>query len=389
MRISPDVRLAITVSCTVACYALMQMPTYEIQHTYRVTNEVDGLPIHRILFSLDPVSYPSLSQAKKVVEFGSVLVVSSDAFIADVYSGMDSNTMNSAPVANSTTTARHNETLVLRSRLPDAHYPQSWTKYVDPPLNFETIRRCKSPILFEDDTIAIVNKPEGIDTIGEKRYDLQSALPFILHPPKISKQNKQQTDQYLPRPIHRLDRATSGCVLVAKSKQSMKHYSSLFAKRQIHKTYCAIVFGEPVMNPDSIPGDEEIQDYSTIDYPIDGKSAISLWKSLATVTSPTWGRISLLHIIPLTGRYHQIRRHLSYCLSTPILGDPKYDGGGELAKRSRELGLFLCSNSIQVERHTKQNDSVNDISVSIPLPDKFYEILGLKRNDIISNTITY
>ena len=381
--ISPVIRLAITALCTgLTCHALILMPNYKILRTYRVTGEVDRLPINRILFSLDPVSFPSLSQAKKAVEFGSVVVVKSDAFIADAHSAIDNDMLNLAAVANSTTTVGHNDMLALRGRLPYAHYPQSWTKYVEPPPHFETIQSCKSPILFEDDSIAIVNKPEGMDTIGEKRNDLQSALPFMLRPPKSSELNKQQTDQYLPRPIHRLDRGTSGCVLVAKSKQSMKHYSNLFAKRRIHKTYCAIVFGEPIMNPDSIHDDGETQDYSIIDYPIDGKRAVSLWKSLAAVTSPTWGRLSLLHVIPQTGRYHQIRRHLSYCLSTPILGDPKYDGGGILARKSRELGLFLCSNSVQFEHCMEENGLISDVSVSIPLPDKFYEILGLETRDV-------
>ena len=240
------------------------------------------------------------------------------------------------------------------------------------------IRGNECPVLYEDDWIAIVNKVEGIDTIGQKRNDLQSALPFILRPPSMKE--VKESDKYLPRPIHRLDRGTSGCVLVAKSKQSMKHYSRMFAMRKINKAYYAIVFGHPSISHDGSLADESWKGYCTINYPIDGKEAVSLWKVVTTVTSQRWGKLSLLHVIPRTGRYHQIRRHLSYCLSCPIVGDPKYDGGGELANMSRQLGIFLCSNSIQFESVMGENGS--KISVSVPLPEKFYEILGLSRDQM-------
>ena len=142
--------------------------------------------------------------------------------------------------------------------------------------SYAHLQQTDDPItLYEDEHIAVMNKPEGIDTIGEKRLDLQSVLPFILHPPLSLQQNN-----YLPRPIHRLDRGTSGCVLIAKSELAMKKFSIIFANREIQKSYCAVVFGKPKQDEDqrSIEIDQNV--YSAIDYPIDGKDALTLWRVL-------------------------------------------------------------------------------------------------------------
>jgi len=251
---------------------------------------------------------------------------------------------------------------------------------VDPPTNIKDFLAVENPVVFEDDHIAIVNKPGMLDCIGEKRNDLQSILPFVLRPPdnKTTK-NNPSSQYYIPRPVHRLDRKTSGCVLVAKSKNAMRQFSHLFASRQVKKSYCAITFGMPTPfdknNSTTIDGEE----YSIIDYPIDGKDAVTLWRVVQTVTTKKYGKLSLLHCLPKTGRNHQIRRHLSYCLKTSIVGDNKYDGGGDMAKKTRELGMFLCSNRIEfVHAIDKSN-----VSIEIPIPHKFSALLELNRIEVV------
>jgi len=251
---------------------------------------------------------------------------------------------------------------------------------VDPPRNIEDFLAVENPVLFEDDHIAIVNKPGGLDCIGEKRNDLQSILPFVLHPPdNMIPKNNPSSQCYLPRPVHRLDRKTSGCVLVAKSKNAMRQFSHLFASRQVQKSYCAVTFGIPTVFDENNSTIIDGKEYNVIDYPIDGKEAVTLWRIVQTATTQEYGELTLLHCLPKTGRNHQIRRHLSYCLDAPIVGDNKYDGGGHVAKDSRKLGMFLCSNRIEfIHAIDKSN-----VSVEIPLPDKFSTLLGIDRKEVV------
>ena len=347
-------------------------------------------PLHRILCDMDPDVFPSPSQARRAIQHGRLLLLRADDYHSDkiVSDRFNERILDLGRVVNPTTTMQNKDVVAIRSRIPNEFYPQSCTKYVDPPSNFEEITSADNAVLFEDDHIAIVNKPEGMNTIGEKRKDLQSILPFMLHPPATitpARRNRSPTQQfhYIPRPIHRLDRRTSGCVLVAKSEKAMKQFSQLFATRQIQKSYCAITFGEPIKCKDSECIDVDGKTFSIVDYPIDGKDAITLWRVVTTITSSRWGKLSLLHLLPKTGRNHQIRRHLSYCLSCPIVGDSKYDGGGLLHRKARdELGMFLCSNSMRFSHVLLGDDEMVDMA-NIPLPEKFHEILGLNKEDIL------
>jgi len=385
-------RLAKLLPMPLGCMALqapllLLAPQYKIDHYYEPYNQSprnEEPPLHRVLCDIDPGNFPSPTQARKAIQHGRLLVMGANNGCTISKDGFVSNEMilDLGIAANSTTILQDKDIVAIRSRLPNDFYPQSCTQYVDPPCNAAAIFSTRTTIVFEDDHIAIVNKPEGMDTIGEKRHDLQSTLPFLLHPPIPAKRKKKPKQQqfYLPRPVHRLDRRTGGCVLVAKSEKSMKQFSRLFATRQIQKSYCAITFGEPKPDHDDRI-DVNGKAFSVIDYPIDDKDAVTLWRVVTTVTSPTWGQLSLLHLLPKTGRNHQIRRHLSYCLSCPIVGDSKYDGGGKLAKAARELGMFLFSNSMEFAHVMLLEEST--VSANIPLPDKFYEILGESKGEVL------
>ncbi|HCH58404.1 MAG TPA: RNA pseudouridine synthase, partial [Gammaproteobacteria bacterium] len=106
--------------------------------------------------------------------------------------------------------------------------------------------------------------------------------------------------------VHRLDRATSGIMMVAHTKHAARDLSKLFADRKINKTYLAVVEGE--FNTDML----------TINEKIDGKSAISHIKLLTFANNR-----SLLEVRIETGRKHQIRKHLSG-INYPIIGDRLY-----------------------------------------------------------------
>jgi len=156
---------------------------------------------------------------------------------------------------------------------------------------------------------------------------------------------------YYPRPIHRPDRATSGLVLLAKTKDAMRLFSSFFASRRVTKTYWTLVRWQEPDKSSSFRNslDAEKGRWMIIDCPIDGRDSVNHWRRQSKVQSSTnetngLGPYALLEVRPLHGRNHQIRRHLSYCLGTPIIGDAKYDKG---ARHERLNGMYLCCSSLE------------------------------------------
>jgi 23S rRNA-/tRNA-specific pseudouridylate synthase len=227
------------------------------------------------------------------------------------------------------------------------------------------------PVVYEDDHFAIVNKPAGVVTYahrgaGHGRMSVKSALPFVVKAPKA------QTFSVISRPIacHRLDKPTSGLLVVAKTKPAMVHLTQQFAERKVKKTYTAIVNGIPdeaaeatmtskdahQLGLDVNPDDES--SWQVINFTLDDKHAITAWRPIRYVKSlkARNGVLTLVELKPNTGRYHQLRRHMAWVCDCPLVGDKTYDGGGD-AMAFRERGLFLCSNRVTME-HPYYNTDV-------------------------------
>lgn len=164
------------------CNALLS-PQYKIEHIYapykqHMSQEYKYDALHRILCKMDPNKFPSLSQSRKAIEHGRLLVLRADDCCLPTStpdgSDLDSKIREVGIVANSSLTLHDGDVIAIRSRIDNGLYPQSYTKYVDPPGNIEDFLAVENPVIFEDDHIAIVNKPGGLTCIGEKRNDLQS-----------------------------------------------------------------------------------------------------------------------------------------------------------------------------------------------------------------------
>lgn len=151
-------------------------------------------------------------------------------------------------------------------------------------------------------------------------------------------------------------------LVIAKTKPAMVHLTRQFAERKVKKTYTAIVNGipdEPAetsmtsedvhrLGVDVSPDDES--PWQMIDFTLDNKHAITVWRPLRYVQSlkARDGVLTLVELKPKTGRFHQLRRHMAWVLECPLVGDKAYDGGRE-AMTFRERGLFLCSNRVTLE----------------------------------------
>jgi RluA family pseudouridine synthase len=172
----------------------------------------------------------------------------------------------------------------------------------------------------EDDYLAVINKPPGIEVSGNKFKTVENALAGSLKPSPLPDALPW------PRPVHRLDYSTSGLLLVAKTAGAQRFLGQGFEERRIHKRYAAVVMGQVLSG-------------GTIEEPIDGLAAASRYEPIKTVPSLRSGHLTLVELFPETGRTHQLRIHMA-SIGHPIVGDPKY---GEAGNTLKGKGLFLAA----------------------------------------------
>eukprot|EP00580_Thalassiosira_gravida_P012710 CAMPEP_0201629822 /NCGR_PEP_ID=MMETSP0493-20130528/4350_1 /ASSEMBLY_ACC=CAM_ASM_000838 /TAXON_ID=420259 /ORGANISM="Thalassiosira gravida, Strain GMp14c1" /LENGTH=479 /DNA_ID=CAMNT_0048100879 /DNA_START=372 /DNA_END=1811 /DNA_ORIENTATION=+ len=254
------------------------------------------------------------------------------------------------------------ETLAIQTRMTH-NYSECKNHHKSAPFHL--------PIIYQDDHVAIVNKPEGFVVFSHKhggfgRENVYSCLPWVLEPPKAGVVSVLRR----PSPVHRIDRGTSGLLVVAKTKPAMVELGLAFKERRVKKTYTAIVNGD-IKEPKetSISSDEakklgvcignerETTSWQLIEHALEEQSAVTIWRPLRRwpLENARNDTVSLVELKPKTGRYHQLRRHMAWVRGCPLLGDKSYDGGG-LAKTLRNEGFYLCSNKVTLEHpfyHTR------------------------------------
>jgi 23S rRNA pseudouridine955/2504/2580 synthase len=239
------------------------------------------------------------------------------------------------------------------------------------PLTKEERKFFQSMILHEDKDIFVLNKPSGFAVQGGTKTfrHLDGLLMGLAH--ELGER---------PLLIHRLDRDTSGVMVVAKRRAIASSLGTLFASRNVQKTYWAVVKGVPkppqgkidvalikAKGPEgdrmraSREGEEDDEQRAITSYAvIDKAGKVASWLSLK----------------PMTGRQHQLRAHTAH-IGTPILGDNKYNGDNDLPEGVQNL-LHL-----HARRLVLPHPRGGTVDVSAPLPAHMlhtFELLGFDPN---------
>lgn len=250
-----------------------------------------------------------------------------------------------------------------------------------PKINEKDAEFLRSLILYEDDDIYVFNKPHGLAVqggSGTKRHidGMLKSLP-----------NKKGE---APRLVHRLDRDTSGCLLVAKTRAAASHFGQVFRSRSARKIYWAVTVGVP--NPPQgriscFLAKQATRDGEQMIVVENGAEGAQHSVSHYSVTDQAGRKFAWVTLKPVTGRTHQLRVHMTQ-MGTPILDDPRYfqldDWNWE---RPEDLGQGL---HLHARRLAIPLRGGKRLDISAPLPphmQRTFDVLGFDagRYDVQDN----
>jgi 23S rRNA pseudouridine955/2504/2580 synthase len=196
-------------------------------------------------------------------------------------------------------------------------------------MTLELSAEAQSWVLYKDKDILVINKPAGLAVQGGSKVvkHLDGLLPAL-----------QFDGKQIPRLVHRLDKDTSGVMLLARHSAAAAELQRGFVAKTIRKTYLALVVnvpnpytGEIESNLDKVArGEDSREMVRSVDE--DGKRAITRYRTLEHLAK----KMALVELEPITGRTHQLRVHMAE-MKCPIVGDGKYGGGTAHIKGGVEL----------------------------------------------------
>lgn len=218
----------------------------------------------------------------------------------------------------------------------------------------------KLDVVYEDEDLAVINKPSGLvvhPAPGNYKHTLVNALKNLF--PSLSDINPDR-----PGIVHRLDKETSGLLIVAKNNHSHLNLARQFLEHTIEKEYIAIVRGKTEFDEGVIEAPIARHSFKRKNMAVNFSSASKGAKTYYR-TLKRYKDFSLLSLKPFTGRTHQLRVHLDF-IGHPILGDDKY---GRNNKFSR---LALHAKRLKF----MHPNTGKPIEVKAPIPKELMELLN-------------
>jgi 23S rRNA pseudouridine1911/1915/1917 synthase len=222
-------------------------------------------------------------------------------------------------------------------------------------------------IIFENDDLMVVNKPAGMVVHPAAGHASGTLVHAALgHAPEMEGIGGEQR----PGVVHRLDKDTSGLILLAKNDRTHRWLQDQFRLRKVEKTYLALVDGHPP-TPNgrieaSIGRDSKARKKMAIVTPSKGRQATSEYDTVETFMEHT-----LLKVHPITGRTHQIRLHMAF-LGCPVAGDVIYGHRKPTLPIKRH---FLHAAQLKIQLHGEKQERVFEA----PLPEELENILARLR----------
>jgi 23S rRNA pseudouridine1911/1915/1917 synthase len=236
-------------------------------------------------------------------------------------------------------------------------------------------------ILYEDDSLVVLNKAANmIVHPGRGNYHGTMAGALQFHFDQLS----DMAGQLRPGIVHRLDRDTTGVIIVAKDNQIHSRLSSQFEKREVTKEYRALIWGNPDFDSDTIethmsvhPGKREKM--QVCEPGGNSREATTRYEVIQRFEKATY-----IRLLPKTGRTHQLRVHMSH-LGHPILADSLYRGRSQVTQADLNPQCDAASeNAILIQRQAlhamrltfRHPQSGNEMTIEAPLPDDMQATLN-------------
>tara|TARA_B100000579_G_C22765332_1_gene821114 strand:- start:126 stop:1037 length:912 start_codon:yes stop_codon:yes gene_type:complete len=218
--------------------------------------------------------------------------------------------------------------------------------------NKEIIKENEELIIENNENFVVLNKTSGISVQGGTKS--KKNLIDIFTNSKIFENDK-------PYSVHRLDKDTSGVFIIAKNRKTAQLLTSLFRLRKVHKTYLAICHGEIEKNNGTFKNNLVRYDNK--------KKIIENAETIFNILDKN-NNSSLVKMKPITGRKHQLRKHL-YMFGNSILGDKKYNSNNKIKSINKKLMLHSYEIKFMINniKHTYRAS----------LPDYFKKMLKVKR----------